>query len=135
MRKYAIHAGTLLLLASSRMLPAQEVEAPPIEPAYTTEVETLLAESSVKAAMDHIVSIEPQSRRDLIELTEIPAPPFEEQARGERFAEMLRDAGLADVSIDDVGNVIGKRPGRSGDRIVAYAAHLDTVFPAGTDVP
>jgi acetylornithine deacetylase/succinyl-diaminopimelate desuccinylase-like protein len=84
--------------------------------------------------MEHIVNIEPQSRRDLVELTEIPAPPFEEQARGERFAEMLREAGLTDVTIDDVGNAIGRRPGTTGDRVIAYAAHLDTVFPAGTDV-
>ena len=88
----------------------------------------------VQTAMEHIVSIEPQSRRDLIELTEIPAPPFAEQERAARFAEMLEEAGLTDVSIDDVGNVIGRRPGRSGDRVIAYAAHLDTVFPADTDV-
>jgi acetylornithine deacetylase/succinyl-diaminopimelate desuccinylase-like protein len=84
--------------------------------------------------MAHIVAIEPQSRRDLIELTEIPAPPFEEQARAERFAEMLREAGLTDVVIDDVGNAIGRRPGRTGERVVGYSAHLDTVFPADTDV-
>jgi acetylornithine deacetylase/succinyl-diaminopimelate desuccinylase-like protein len=47
---------------------------------------------------------------------------------------MLREAGLTDVTIDDVGNVIGRRPGRKGDRVIAYSAHLDTVFPAGTDV-
>jgi acetylornithine deacetylase/succinyl-diaminopimelate desuccinylase-like protein len=84
--------------------------------------------------MDHIVSIEPQSRRDLIELTEIPAPPFGEEARAARFAEMLREAGLTDVTIDEVGNAIGRRPGTVGDRVVAYAAHLDTVFPIETDV-
>jgi len=88
----------------------------------------------VQAAFDHVVAIEPQLRRDLIELTEIPAPPFEEHARAARFAEMLKEAGLADVRIDEVGNVIGRRPGRGGDRVVAYSAHLDTVFPAGTDV-
>jgi acetylornithine deacetylase/succinyl-diaminopimelate desuccinylase-like protein len=38
------------------------------------------------------------------------------------------------VWIDEVGNAIGRRPGRSGDRVIAYAAHLDTVFPEGTDV-
>jgi len=84
--------------------------------------------------MEHIVAIEPQSRRDLIELTEIPAPPFGEENRARRFAEMLRQAGLSDVTIDDVGNVIGRRPGKSGDRVIAYSAHLDTVFPLETDV-
>jgi acetylornithine deacetylase/succinyl-diaminopimelate desuccinylase-like protein len=33
-----------------------------------------------------------------------------------------------------VGNVIGRRPGKTGDRVVAYTAHLDTVFPVETDV-
>ena len=71
---------------------------------------------------------------DLIELNEIPAPPFGEEKRAQRFADMLREAGLTDVSIDDVGNVIGRRPGRTGSRVIAYTAHLDTVFPAKTDV-
>ena len=133
MRKHTLVASALLL-ASSQIVNAQEVEAPEIDSTYTAEVEALLANRKVRRGMDHIVSIEPQSRRDLIELTEIPAPPFEEQARAERFAEMLSEAGLTDVTIDEVGNAIGRRPGRNGDRVIAYAAHLDTVFPAETDV-
>ena len=46
----------------------------------------------------------------------------------------LGEAGLTDVWIDEVGNAIGRRPGRSGNRVIAYSAHLDTVFPEGTDV-
>jgi acetylornithine deacetylase/succinyl-diaminopimelate desuccinylase-like protein len=46
---------------------------------------------------------------------------------------MFRDAGLADVDIDAAGNVLAFRPGRGGPLLVV-AAHLDTVFPAGTDV-
>ena len=123
-----------LLLAASGMVLAQDALPPEIDPAYTTEIAAIMDDAAVRAGMAHIVSIEPQSRRDLIELTEIPAPPFGEQARAERFAEMLREAGLTDVTIDAEGNAVGRRPGRSGDRVVAYAAHLDTVFPAETDV-
>jgi tripeptide aminopeptidase len=123
-----------LLLAASGMVLAQDALPPEIDPAYTTEIAAIMDDAAVRAGMAHIVSIEPQSRRDLIELTEIPAPPFGEQARAERFAEMLREAGLTDVTIDAEGNAVGRRPGRSGDRVVAYAAHLDTVFPADTDV-
>lgn len=104
-----------------------------VSPRYKAEVESLLANAAVRQAMQHIVDIEPRSRRDLIELTEISAPPFEEQARAARFAELLREAGLTDVRIDEVGNAIGRRPGTDGG-VVAYAAHLDTVFPADTDV-
>jgi len=126
-------ATTLLLLLGTATL-AQEDTTHEVLAAYTEEIAAINANSSVKAAMEHILAIEPQSRRDLIELTEIPAPPFEEQARAERFAEMLREAGLTDVTIDEVGNAIGRRPGRDGKRVVGYSAHLDTVFPADTDV-
>jgi acetylornithine deacetylase/succinyl-diaminopimelate desuccinylase-like protein len=101
---------------------------------YRAEITSILDNRDVQAAMQHIVAIEPQSRRDLIELTEIPAPPFGEEKRAQRFAEMLREAGLSDVTIDEVGNAIGRRPGKSGDRVIAYSAHLDTVFPIETDV-
>jgi acetylornithine deacetylase/succinyl-diaminopimelate desuccinylase-like protein len=101
---------------------------------YLSEIEQLLAADQIQLAMQHIIDLEKTSLQDLIELTQIPAPPFAEEERGLRFAEMLREAGLEQVSIDEVGNVIGIRPGRSKQRVVAYAAHLDTVFPAGTDV-
>ena len=113
---------------------AQEESGAQILAEYVAEAEAIRNDRRVQEAMEHIVAIEPQSRRDLIELTEIPAPPFEEQARAERFAEMLEEAGLTDVTIDAVGNVIGRRPGTSGERVVGYSAHLDTVFPADTDV-
>ena len=126
--------AALLFTGFSTGLSAQEDQTAEIKAEYTAEIEAIQSDSDVRAAMEHIVAIEPQSRRDLIELTEIPAPPFEEQARAERFAEMLREAGLTDVVIDDVGNAIGRRPGRTGERVVGYSAHLDTVFPADTDV-
>src|SRR5699024_4667109 len=70
------------------------------------------------------------------ELTEIPAPPFKEHkfGRGERFAELLREYGADSVWTDSIGNVIGLRKGTQRDSVLALAAHLDTVFPEGTDV-
>lgn len=97
-------------------------------------VSDIASSPAVKMALVNIEEQEAQLIRDLIELTEIPAPPFGEAARGARFAEMLKEAGLSDVSIDEVGNVIGRRPGSTGDRAIVYSAHLDTVFPADTDV-
>ena len=48
--------------------------------------------------------------------------------------EMLQVTGITDVRIDAVGNVIGRLTGTEGERTVALDAHLDTVFPKGTDV-
>lgn len=73
--------------------------------------------------------------RELITLTEIPAPPFKEAARGSQYLEMLRDAGLSDVERDPEGNVMGIFKGSaSGGPMLAVLSHLDTVFPEGTDV-
>jgi len=124
----------VMLLTNCNAFAAQDVAATEVQPQYRAEIAAIRNNRNVQAAMEHIVAIEPQSRRDLIELTEIPAPPFGEENRARRFAEMLRQAGLSEVTIDDVGNVIGRRPGTSGDRVIAYSAHLDTVFPLETDV-
>ena len=68
-----------------------------------------------------------------IRLTEIPAPAFQEAQRAAAVKELLSAAGLK-VNIDAAGNVIGTLPGVNENEIVTLSAHLDTVFPAGTDV-
>jgi acetylornithine deacetylase/succinyl-diaminopimelate desuccinylase-like protein len=65
----------------------------------------------------------------------IPAPPFNERKRAEWLATRFRELGLADVAIDDTGNVTGLRKGTDpSSRLVALTAHIDTVFPAGTPI-
>lgn len=71
---------------------------------------------------------------DLIRITETPAPPFKEAKRAALFAQMLRDAGLNDVSIDEEGNVLALRPGQTDGPVFVVSAHLDTVFPEGTPI-
>lgn len=68
-----------------------------------------------------------------IRITEIPAPSFRESLRGTHLAKLLSDAGLK-VHTDQAGNVIGERTGSAKGDLVLITAHLDTVFPAGTDV-
>jgi tripeptide aminopeptidase len=68
-----------------------------------------------------------------VRLTEIPAPPFQEVRRAAVVKELLSEFGLP-VQIDKPGNVIGELRGVNEKEIVCLAAHLDTVFPAGTDV-
>jgi tripeptide aminopeptidase len=71
---------------------------------------------------------------DIVTLTEIPSPPFAEERRASAYLEMLRTHGLEEVEQDAIGNVMGRRRGTGNGQTVVVAAHLDTVFPAGTDV-
>ena len=68
-----------------------------------------------------------------VRLTEIPAPPFQEGPRAAAVKALLTEAGLP-VQIDKTGNVIAEWRGANEKEVVIVAAHLDTVFPAGTDV-
>jgi tripeptide aminopeptidase len=68
-----------------------------------------------------------------IAICSIPAPPFGEARRAADLCERFRRYGLADAHIDGVGNCIGLRRGRSLSPLLVVSAHLDTVFPAGTD--
>jgi len=71
------------------------------------------------------------------DLVAIPGPPFGETQRTKWIAERFRDAGVRDVQVDEIGNVLGylpaaKLPPESSGPIVVLSAHLDTVFPADT---
>jgi tripeptide aminopeptidase len=118
----------------------------------STGAEAIVRSPSFMAASDFLARDYDRFVRELITLTEIPAPPFKEQARAAAFLQMLRASGLADVEMDAEGNVMGVRrgsasaqrasasaSGASADRpadktMLAILAHLDTVFPEGTDV-
>jgi acetylornithine deacetylase/succinyl-diaminopimelate desuccinylase-like protein len=69
-----------------------------------------------------------------IAIQQIPAPTFAEGQRAAYVAERMRELGLAGVEIDPIGNVYGHRPGRANGPGLLIAAHLDTVFPASTDL-
>ncbi len=101
---------------------------------YHKEIKELANEASIKKAFNFIVEIEPKTTKDHIMLTEIPAPPFKEEQKARKYSEMLREAGADSVWIDEEGNVIALRKGTEGNKTVALDAHLDTVFPEGTDV-
>ena len=184
MKSPAIALGIALAVGGLRPALAQ---AP--DPVYDAAVRAVAARLEVREALSLVHRLERTAEAVLIELTEIPAPPFGEAARGRRFAELLRAAGLDDVTVDEVGNVVARRPGvagrgavrgrgaavggsgaavrsrraaasgrgaaangrgaaadgrgaaadgrgaaAGGRGAVAVVAHLDTVFPPGTDV-
>jgi tripeptide aminopeptidase len=68
-----------------------------------------------------------------VRLTEIPAPEFDEARRGEALKELFA-ASEFQVRTDKTGNVIAERPGSDTKSVILLAAHLDTVFPAGTEI-
>lgn len=83
-----------------------------------------IAERDVQRAMD-----------EQVELCEIPAPTFKEEERARSVMQRMKDYGLTDVRMDEIGNVIGVRKGvRENGPILVLGAHMDSVFPEGTDV-
>lgn len=94
----------------------------------------LMRDAVVRAALDAAQAGEPQTLDDQVRLCEIAAPPFKEAARARHLADQFRALGLRNVRIDREGNVIGERPGLAPRPNLVFSAHLDTVFPEGTDV-
>jgi tripeptide aminopeptidase len=103
-------------------------------PQVTTDIDALMKSEKVKKAFEYIKQIEPETVEEQIKITEIPAPTFQEQKRGEYFKRRFTEIGLKNVRVDKVGNVIGERPGAGGENTptLVLAAHLDTVFALDT---
>src|SRR5689334_19958592 len=93
----------------------------------------ITADPRVRQALAKLASEAPEVTEEQIRITEIPAPTFRESLRGTHLAKLLSDAGLK-VHTDQAGNVIGEHAGSAKGEFVLLTAHLDTVFPAGTDV-
>jgi acetylornithine deacetylase/succinyl-diaminopimelate desuccinylase-like protein len=69
-----------------------------------------------------------------VRIQQIPAPTFEEAERAAFVHKCFIDEGLADVSLDELGNVYACMPGRGAARPLVISAHTDTVFPRQTDL-
>jgi acetylornithine deacetylase/succinyl-diaminopimelate desuccinylase-like protein len=129
MKSPTLALGVGLFVCASAALLSQQ---PDLD--HDEELRVIVARPEVRRALALAHELESGAEQELIELTEIPAPPFEEAARAARFAELLGGTGLEHVAVDEVGNVLGRRPGSGNGETVAIVAHLDTVFPSGTDV-
>jgi len=116
-------------------------EPPPSEP------DQIAQHPAVARALRILRETDDITVADQLELVRIPAPSLAEEQRAARFAERCRSIGLTAVRRDEVGNVLataaghGRRMNTDGvDDVAAaippvvVAAHLDTVFPPGTDL-
>jgi acetylornithine deacetylase/succinyl-diaminopimelate desuccinylase-like protein len=114
-----------VLVASASGAPGQEA---------AVSVARLLTEPRIKAALEAARTTEAQTIDEQIRFCEVPAPPFQESARAQLLQAAFQRLGLHNVRIDRAGNVLGDRPGTNPHPRLVVAAHLDTVFPEGTNV-
>src|SRR5881394_1514944 len=97
-------------------------------------IHALVAHDRIRAARTHIERADETTLARQAALSAIPAPTGAETARGRCVADMFRDAGLDDVTIDDVGNVRASYGAARDADCVVLSAHLDTVFGPELDV-
>lgn len=99
-----------------------------------TEIRRVLHSAGFKTAAATLAAEHDRTVADIIALTETASPPFKEQNRARAWFAMAQAHGLDAAEIDSEGNVTGIRRGIGNGKLVCVAAHLDTVFPEGTDV-
>jgi tripeptide aminopeptidase len=97
--------------------------------ALASDTHRLLAPCRSRLAVGDASLVESQ-----IAIAQIAAPTGDESERGAWIARRFASLGLSGVDIDGAGNVIGRRSGTRSLPPVVVCAHLDTVFPRGTDL-
>jgi len=97
-------------------------------------VADLMQNAALKTAIAAAKTTEPQTIDDQVRFCEIPAPSFKEEVRGAELKRVFQDLALQNVRVDKAGNVLGEYRGAALHPHVVLAAHLDTVFPEGTNV-
>src|SRR3954451_9233349 len=126
----SVFVGALLLVVAPLSEEVRAQLAPAVEAATTA----ILANPKVIKTLDDIKADDARALAEQKRITEIPAPPYKEQVRAEYYLKRFVELGFKDASIDAEGNVIALRKGSGGGPKLVVSAHLDTVFPEGTDV-
>jgi len=125
-------AFTVIALACLPAARAQGPAAP--NPAVQQALQAVGSSPSVRQVLEDLRTDHQRTVDELRTLVQIPAPPFKEQARARYFADRLKALGIADAYLDAEGNAIGIRKGTGRGPKLVVSAHLDTVFPEGTDL-
>jgi tripeptide aminopeptidase len=132
-------AGALLLAASwvvssTTAARAQQSQQAVISAEAKSAFTAMIANPLVKKGLAFLEADDAKTLADQKTITAIPAPPFKEQKRAEYYRARLAELGLQEVRIDTEGNAIGVRRGSGNGPKLVLSAHLDTIFPEGTDV-
>lgn len=130
--------ASVLLIGLPKALAAQRADQPgttrtsplPLE----ASIDKLASHPAVSAALKAIQADNSWTLDQQVELCQIPAPPFKEDARGRAFSDRIKALGVQNVHTDTEGNVIGEIRGTRPGPTLMLAGHLDTVFPEETDV-
>jgi tripeptide aminopeptidase len=124
-----VAAGLVFVAAQAR------AETPAGGSGMEAATQSLLANAAVTKTLADIKADDDTAFVEQKRITEIPAPPYKEKIRAEYYLKRMQELGFKDASIDGEGNVIALRKGSGGGRPkLVVSAHLDTVFPEGTDV-
>jgi tripeptide aminopeptidase len=130
----SIFAAAVLSMAPPLAMHAC-AQSPAATPAVETAYQAILADPKVIKTLEDIKADDDTAFAEQKRITEIPAPPYKEKVRAEYYLKRMQELGFKDASIDSEGNVIALRKGSGGGRPrLVVSAHLDTVFPEGTDV-
>jgi tripeptide aminopeptidase len=130
----SILAAAFLLMAAPLAKQAC-AQTPAAGPAVEAAYQAILANPKVIKTLEDIKADDDTAFAEQKRITEIPAPPYKEKVRAEYYLKRFQELGFKDAAIDSEGNVIGLRKGSGGGRPkLVVSAHLDTVFPEGTDV-
>jgi tripeptide aminopeptidase len=116
-----------------------------------TRIAALAADRRVHRAFHWLHLHELQLRQWQLQMIAIPAPTFAESTRAAWFIQRFHELGLTNVHLDEAGNALATLPPNrvphSSQHLamggppqtseespsILLSAHLDTVFPAGTD--
>ncbi len=128
----------VLTLVVATFLECTELCAQPVTPNLHEQalksMQDLAAQPPIRQALAYIEKNESTTYANTLAITAIPAPTFAEEKRARDFAGRLSGMGLSKVHLDAAGNVLGTIPGTGKGPTIVLAAHLDTVYPLGTDL-
>ena len=109
-------------------------EVPSINESVLQAMKVLATDPKIQKGLQIAKDQASFAMQEQVELCEIASPTFEEATRAKEIARRMEQYGLTDVSIDEIGNVVGVRKGTGNGPVLVIDAHMDTVFPMGTDV-
>jgi len=122
--------SALVLTAATATLALPLAAAPGVE----VSLFAVQGDARVTKALEALRADDGRTFEEQQHIAQIPAPPFKEQARAEYYLKRLQELGLKDASIAPEGYVIATRKGSGQGPQLVVSAHLDTVFPEGTDL-